>query len=324
MLTVGEHSAGIYLAHAPLLSRDDAVVVDFAMAQKMLAVLPLYLSARRYELSDSTIRTLSYNLRLVAMQVGNPPMSQLSREHVEAWLASVKLSPATLRTRLSQVRGLCAWGVEHGYLAVDPTIGVRGPRQPRRLPRGLRMNDARKLVAAAPDARSRLVLLLMLQEGLRRREVAGLSLGDVDTSERTMLVVGKGSHERLLPISDETWRAMVAYLSEVRVTAGPLIRSLKDGHKAVQPATIGRLVSDTMMAAGIKQRPYDGRSGHSCRHTAASHALLHGAHLRDVQMMLGHRHLSSVETYLPLVVKDLREAMGGRRYMTPPTPPADL
>lgn len=170
------------------------------------------------------------------------------------------------------------------------------------------------MLAEATDGRARLVLLLMLQEGLRRREVAGLTLGDIDMAERTMLVVGKGNHERVLPISSETWAALTAYLAGERIVGGPLIRSAKDHRSPVQPATIGRLVSALMLAAGVKQRPYDGRSGHSCRHTAASDTLKSGAHLRDVQRMLGHIHLTSTEVYLPLIVQDLREAMGGRRY----------
>lgn len=219
-----------------------------------------------------------------------------------------------IRTRLSQLRCFCAWGVEHRYLRVDPTLGVRGPRQPRRLPRGLKLAEVRATLAKAPDARARLVLLLMFQEGLRRREVAGLSLGDIDMDERTMLVVGKGDHERTLPISAETWGALVAYLGTGRIVAGPLIRSLVDGRSALQPATVGRMVSAIMLDAGVKERAYDGRSAHSARHTAATDTLRAGGHLRDVQKMLGHVSLTSTEVYLPLVVNDLRSAMSGRQY----------
>lgn len=277
-------------------------------------VMDTYVDARRHELAKLTVSSLRYNLRGIAKTMGDPPAVTMDRSHVEGWLSSSTLAPATTRTRLSQLRCFSAWAVERGHIRRDPTLGVKGPRQPRRLPRGLKLAEVRAVLAQAPDERSRLVLLLMLQEGLRRREVAGLTIGDIDVAERTMLVTGKGDHQRVLPISDETWRALRAYLGTGRTVAGPLIRSLNDGRSAIQPATIGRLVSALMLSAGVKVRAYDGRSAHSCRHTAATDTLRGGAHLRDVQAMLGHRSIVSTQLYLPLVVHDLRAAMGGRTY----------
>ncbi len=69
-----------------------------------------------------------------------------------------------------------------------------------------------------------------------------------------------------------------------------------------------------MREAGIKRWSRDGISAHALRHTAATDMLRARAHLRDVQHALGHAHLATTEIYLPLVVHDLREAMGGRRY----------
>jgi site-specific recombinase XerD len=69
-----------------------------------------------------------------------------------------------------------------------------------------------------------------------------------------------------------------------------------------------------MSEAGIKRYRRDGVSAHALRHTSATDMLRSGAHLRDVQHALGHAHLATTETYLPLVVHDLREAMGGRQY----------
>lgn len=305
---------------SPYLTSTAAVdVVYSAVPIKTSGLVALYIESRRPTLASQTIRTLHYNLGLVARQMGDPPSSQVRREHVEMWMGAAKLAPSTLRTRLSQVRGLSAWAVERRYFRVDPTLGVRGPRQPRRLPRGLQIAESRALVAAAPDDRTRLVLLLMLQEGLRRAEVARLSTGDIDPLERTMRVLGKGDNERILPISDETWAALQTYVGGGRMVAGPLIRSLSDGLSGITPPTVGRMVSAVMLAASVKRRAYDGRSGHSCRHTAATDALKAGAHLVDVKNMLGHLTLRSTEPYLPLLVRDLRSAMGGRRYGVVPT-----
>lgn len=269
---------------------------------------------RRRTLGPVSGRSYRNNLHVVVRGLGPVPLEELSRRHFEEWLEVADLAPSTVRLRISQFRHFAAWLIDHGHIASDPTRGVRGPREPRRLPRGLKGADARQLVAAAPDARTKLALLLMLQEGLRRKEVAGLQLGDIDFDERTMLVIGKGDHERVLPITDETWAAMTAYLSECPATAGPLIRNRRNGRAGVAPVTIGREVGAVMYAAGLKAAGGDGRSAHSLRHTMAGDMLRHGAHLRDVQAALGHRSIVATERYLPLVVQGLAGAMSGRRY----------
>lgn len=301
--------------YCPSLHANAPDVIDSpAMTTTTAGVVTLYVAARTHELSTETITTMACNLRHFASVVDDPPARHLSKSHVEHWLRTAKLAPSTMRTRLSQLRCFSGWAVEHGYMRKDPTLGVRGPRQPRRLPRGLKLAEVQAVLAHASDDRARLIVLLMVQEGLRRKEVAGLSLGDIDMAERTMLIVGKGDNERVLPVSDETWQALTAYLATGRIVGGPVIRSLRDGRSAIQPGMVGRVVSRTMLAAGVKERAYDGRSGHSCRHTAATDSLRAGAHVRDVQRMLGHVNLSSTQVYLPLVVHDLRAAMGGRQY----------
>jgi integrase-like protein len=127
-------------------------------------------------------------------------------------------------------------------------------------------------------------------------------------------VNGKGGHQRVLPVSDETWDAVLAYLREHPTTAGPLIRSYLNPHRGVNPAYISTLVGRWMSDAGVKQRSRDGRSAHALRHTAATDMLRAGAHLRDVQQALGHASLSTTQKYLPWVVGSLKEAMSGRTY----------
>jgi site-specific recombinase XerD len=150
---------------------------------------------------------------------------------------------------------------------------------------------------------------LEVQEGLRACEVVGLELGDVDVDERQLLVrVGKGGHERVLPISGETWDAMEKYLGEYPAKAGPLIRSYIHPTRAISAHYVSRLVSEWMHGAGVND------SGHALRHTMATDSLRNGAHIRDVQAALGHKSIATTQVYLPLLVHDLRSAMGGRSY----------
>jgi integrase/recombinase XerC len=153
----------------------------------------------------------------------------------------------------------------------------------------------------------------MVQEGLRCCEVANLQLADIDFIDRTARVVGKGGHERLLPLTEETWNVLERYLDEQPLTAGPLIRSYRTSG-GLRADTISGLVGGVDVRRRIKRWARDGISAHALRHSAATNMLRSGAHLRDVQAALGHASPSSTQRYLPTVVNDLRTAMGGRRY----------
>jgi integrase len=170
-------------------------------------------------------------------------------------------------------------------------------------------------LAACHDTRGQLIVMLMVQMGLRCCEVAGLQRGDVDRGAGLVRVIGKGGHERIVPIPAEADGILADYLAEAVGSAGPLIRSKLHPQRGLAADTIGGLVVDYMKAAGIKTGPRDGVSAHALRHTAATDMLRAGAHIRDVQQVLGHAHLATTEVYMPLVVRSLADAMEGRHYL---------
>lgn len=258
----------------------------------------------------STARSVFYSIAGFARHAAAPP----TRSDVEWWLGAVPGAPATKRGRLSRLRSFFEWCVLEGHYDRDPTVGVRGPKQPRHVPRGLRSGQIAALLDRCPDRRARVVCLLAVQEGLRVREIATLQIGDVDMEGATVLVHGKGGHERILPLSEETRRAVAAYLDEHPATAGPLVRSYTDPSRPITASYVSKLVSDWLRAAGVKQQPGDGRSAHSLRHTMAGDMVRRGVNLRDVQAALGHASITTTQVYLPYFVGDLRSAMGGRKY----------
>lgn len=274
----------------------------------------------RQELRPETVATYRKTLQNFA---GSPMIpdnvTRLSRKHIERWIESRHdRSRATIRSQLSIVRQFCKWLVESGIRKTDPSLGVRGPRQPHYLPRGVDRAAVLATFDEAPDARAVLIICLEVQEGLRAKEVVGLELGDVDGNERQVLVrMTKGDVPRVLPISDETWSALGDYLAKYPAKAGPLIRSYLNPAKGISAHYVSRLVSQWMHAAGVND------SGHALRHTAATDMLRAGAHIRDVQRALGHRSIMATQIYMPWLVGDLRSAMGGRTYRTdpPPEPP---
>lgn len=269
---------------------------------------------RMGELTGESPRTYRKALWYFARFVGTDvPVSKVTTRHIERWLQSMKVAPATLRQRLSALRSFCRWCVEHGYMRKDPTASIRGTRQPRQIPpRGLPLGAVTSVFEACADARSELIVSLMVNEGLRCIEVSRLEVGDIDAEHRSALITGKGGHQRVLPVSEETWALLRTYLGLFPATAGPLIRSYRNERKALSAHYISMLVGALMRDGGVKE------SAHALRHTSATDMLRGGAHVRDVQAAMGHANLKTTERYLPWVVHDLRDAMGGRTYRRPP------
>lgn len=274
-----------------------------------------YIQARKRQgAKRGTVSNLRWALDSFARHVGRRDLRTLGPADIERWLERCgDYSPASRRAMLSTVRGFLRWAERHNHVRHNPANHVKGPRQPRILPRALAGGSASRVLSACPDARARLVVTLMLQQGLRCVEVSRLELGDIDRYHGTVRVKGKGDHERVLPLMDETVASLTEYLGELPAVAGPLVRSYTTG-RALTPGSISRLVSGWMLDAQVKSAPGDGISAHPLRHTMASDMLLNGAHLRDVQAALGHAHLATTETYLPLVVNGLHAAMSGRSY----------
>jgi len=295
------------------------------MAQPMPGTIPDLIEpylrgrVRAHEIIPLTARNDRCILRHFAGVCGPVPPPALNRRHLRRWIEALEpFAPATRRRRWSTVKTFLGWLVVEGQLTKHPLAGMRGPKQPRAVPRAMTPAAVARVLLACPDVRARLIVTLMVQAGLRCCEVSALELGDIDRSRALLRVRGKGGHERLLPLLEEIDQALAAYLGQFPASAGPLVRSYRDPHRPLDPDTISGYVAQIMWAAGVKQAHRDGVSAHALRHTAATDMLRQDAHLRDVQQALGHAHLATTEIYLPYVVRSLEEAMGGRWYGGPP------
>lgn len=278
-----------------------------------------YVAMRRAKgYARETVRNESYTLAEFCRTVNaEKQLARVTRRDVDAFIATQKVSPAALRNKLSALRGFFRWAVANGRLRHDPSRDIDLPKPARRLPRECEEQDVERLFRALPDSRAVLIISLMRQEGLRRAEVGRLEVGDIDATGREVLIHGKGGHERVLPLSDDTLAALRAYLGEFPASSGPLIRSYVHPNRGLGIGQIGKLVVQWMKDAGIKRFPLDGKSAHALRHTMAGMMLDDGADVRDVQAALGHANLTATFVYLKRrqSAARLRGAMGTRSYL---------
>lgn len=270
-------------------------------------------ASARGQLAPKSVVTYRQTLRGFIAATGDPDVSDLTRRHVHRWWGSLSCGPRTSRGRLSNVRCFLAWLIDTEAIKVDPSRGMKPPTVPEPVGRNLTAVEVAAILKVAPDTRGTLVVLLMVQLGLRCAEVTGLEVGHVNRTTRGVRVLGKGGKVRVLPLTAQVEEALDAYLAEHPTPAGPLIRSFSNG-APITSNYLGILMSKWMSEAGVKRYRYDGRSAHALRHTMATDVLDSGANIRHLQVALGHSSLQTTQRYLGWTADGIRDAVEGRWY----------
>ena len=259
-------------------------------------------------LSRHTLNAYETDLRLFAAWLALREKALLCAHRAEIldYLAE-KMSEGrqarSLARMLSAARRFYGWLVQHGELALDPTLDVPPPGIGRPLPKSLSEDDVVRLITAPPTdtplgLRDRAMLETLYATGLRVSELINLSIGQMSLSSGVVRVLGKGRKERLVPLGDEAVYWIEQYLAEARPV---LLEGLGD---CAALFVTRRGAGMTRQMFWILLKRYAQQAGvqmdlspHTLRHAFATHLLNHGADLRVVQMLLGHADLSSTQIY---------------------------
>ncbi len=245
----------------------------------------------------------------------------VGRDHISAYLNSLAgagFAASTQARKLSALRQYHRFLFSEGYRPDDPTQTIDSPRQQRPLPKLLEAHEVVALIEAArarPEAegiRLTLCLELLYATGMRVSELLALPLSAIAPDRQSLIVFGKGSKERMVPIGRAARDALEVYLAvrskflQKRTRGNRFLfpsRS-KEGHLTRQRLT--QLLKEVAPEAGIDPARI---SPHVLRHAFASHLLEGGADLRAVQMMLGHADIATTEIYTHVQGERLAEAV---------------
>ncbi|TCC34477.1 site-specific tyrosine recombinase XerD [Kribbella speibonae] len=215
------------------------------------------------------------------------------------------------------VRGFHKFCVREGLTAVDPAAAVKPPVPPQRLPKALSVDEVTRILSAAAGAeaepavlatRDAALLEFLYGTGARISEAVGLDVDDIDLDAGAVLLRGKGSKERVVPVGTYAREALSAYLVRGRpdlVSRGrgtpALFLHARGGRLSRQSAwTVLRRAAQR---AGISKEI----SPHTLRHSYATHLLDGGADVRVVQELLGHASVTTTQVYTLVTVDKLRE-----------------
>ena len=262
---------------------------------------------------DAYMRDLDKLVRyLAAEQVHVTEVKLEQLEHFAASISDLGIGPRSLARILSGVRQFYRFLVLDGYMEDDPTELLESPKQPNHLPEVLSTAEVDLLEQAIDLSkweghRNRAIIEVLFSCGLRVSELINLKLSNLYVDEQFVRVMGKGSKERLVPISPRALEELNYWFSmrnEMSIKPGEedYVFLNRRGHHLTRTMIL-IMIKRYAAEAGIKKTI----SPHTLRHSFAISLLGGGADLRAIQAMLGHESIGTTEIYTHIDTSTLRQ-----------------
>ena len=236
---------------------------------------------------------------------------------VDAFLATQKdkgKATTSISRMISSLRKFYQWLLRQDIIERDPLVKIDSPKSERRLPTALSEEEVTKLLDA-PDTNTRLgirdraMLEVLYATGMRVSELINLRTGDIHSELKIIRVLGKGSKERLVPITEVALSWLEKYQKDVRenqvLKSGQFTDVIflnNHGHQLTRQA-VWQKIKKYCQLIGITKNV----TPHTLRHTFATHLLENGADLRVVQEILGHSDITTTQIYTSLTQKHILE-----------------
>lgn len=256
-------------------------------------------------LAKNTLESYERDLRKYFHFMKAKSVDDISRTDVlsfQARLSTEGIATPSVARSLSAIRGFHKYLMLDGLAHMDPTVNIETPRGWKRLPKTLSSMDVDSLLnqpdlSAPIGLRDKAMLELLYATGLRVSELVGLRIPDINLERGFLIVMGKGSKERAVPMGEIAITAIKQYLAHARQTllngkdSGLLFISSK--RRGITRQMFWERIKFYTIKAGIGKSI----SPHTLRHSFATHLLDNGADLRAVQAMLGHSDISTTQIY---------------------------
>ena len=239
----------------------------------------------------------------------------LVRDYI-SYLNEQKFSRNSLLRKISSVRTFTEWLIDLKILSQNPFELVVMPKREKHLPRFLTEGEVGRLQVAnnAEEVeeteydyefaeRDFAIFELLYSSGLRRSEISGLNIGDIDFNSGMVRVFGKGQKERIIPVGERALQCIRAYLDTrplPHLSESPLFLNCRNTR--LSGNGIALILQRMAMRAKFPRRV----NPHSLRHTFATHLLDNGCDLKSVQEMLGHKNLQTTEIYTHVSLERLK------------------
>ncbi len=261
----------------------------------------------------NTILAYTKDLTSFAQYIGDAKPAQIDHVRIRGYLSELYdqgLGKTSVARHLAAVRSFYRWLAREGMVKQNPAALVSTPKLPKNLPRVPTMEEINIVLdtempdSAAFPERDRVIMELLYGSGLRNSELIGINLEHISWSNGTILIHGKGSKQRIVPLGESAAVAIREYLphrqkllAEKKKSNLALLLNLRGTRLTTR--SVGRIVKQIAIARGLPSDVHP----HTLRHAFGTHLLEEGADLRAIQELLGHERLSTTQRYTQLSMK---------------------
>lgn len=306
--------------YADFISDDRGVTVDYSAEHTMLdRMIQQVASGRSPHLNGEGAHVIETVGQVAGGTITNVMLSN-DVDGIRRFLghlADQSYSPATMARKIATLRSFYKWLLKRGLVEANPMVMIRTPKQPKRLPKAIDVQQIERLLAAPNDstllgARDRAILETLYSTGIRVSELVGINRSDLDDIGEAIIIRGKGRRERMVPLGSHALAALRHYqkvldenLRSAGLTTDPIAPLFINKHGGrLSTRSVRRKVTKYLEEAGLDTEI----SPHTLRHSFATHLLDNGADLRSVQELLGHQSLSTTQVYTHLSTQRIRNA----------------
>ena len=253
-----------------------------------------------------------YNSFILSNKINYKNMDYNEAKEYVIYLNKKNDAKSTISRKLSSLRTFYKYLVLNNKVESNPFLLVSSPKKEKRIPKFINYNNMEEIlnvpnIKTKEGQRERVILEVLYASGVRVSELVNIKLKDIDFSNKNILILGKGSKERLVSLGDYALEYINLYLKEGRKLLLDGVKSdyLIVGKKSEKLTTrrVEQIIDDIIKRTSIKLNI----TPHMFRHTFATHLLDNGCDLLVVQELLGHASLSSTEIYTHVSNEHLRE-----------------
>jgi integrase/recombinase XerC len=251
----------------------------------------------------------------VFLQYNTLTLPEISASVIRSWLASLKedkIASKTINRKISTLKSFFKYQLKMNKIAVNPVAAIASLKISRRLPSFVEQKDINTLFnyIEFPETwegkTNRLLLLIFYNTGIRLSELINLKESQVDKSNGTIKVLGKGNKERVIPVNNKLLKEIDNYISEKNLffkdAAGIYLLVNKKGIK-LYPKYVYNAVKKYIGYVSTNER----KSPHVLRHSFATHLTSNGADINAIKELLGHSSLASTQIYTHNSIDKLKE-----------------
>lgn len=264
----------------------------------------LYLQVKKLEnYSDATLKNYFYTLRKFEGFI-KKPVAAINKNDIRYFLANCysDLKPSSINTKIYCLKGFFQWLADEEIIPKNPARLIKDNKIPKRLRKALNIQELEKLRLACKDVRERALLEFLFATGCRVTEAVNTNISDLDFSNNTFKVIGKGDSQRIVLFSDKTKLHLQNYLENRRDNNPALFIASKFPYNRIGKRSIEVIVSRLGERAKIGRPVFP----HLLRHTMATLGLQAGADITTIQHLLGHTTPTTTQTYAQNSIENLK------------------